>query len=54
MCSLGPAFSGALVNSIGFEWMLVIIALLNFCYAPCLLMLRAPPARDEQQVRAEK
>ncbi|XP_045781681.1 synaptic vesicular amine transporter isoform X2 [Maniola jurtina] len=47
--AVGPAFSGALVNSIGFEWMLVIIALLNFAYAPCLLMLRAPPARDEKQ-----
>ncbi|XP_069363735.1 synaptic vesicular amine transporter isoform X1 [Maniola hyperantus] len=47
--AVGPAFSGALVNSIGFEWMLVIIAVLNFAYAPCLLMLRAPPARDEKQ-----
>ncbi|XP_045540997.1 synaptic vesicular amine transporter [Papilio machaon] len=47
--AVGPAFSGALVNSIGFEWMLVIIALLNFAYAPCLLMLRSPPARDEKQ-----
>ncbi|CAK1587890.1 unnamed protein product [Parnassius mnemosyne] len=47
--AVGPAFSGALVNSIGFEWMLVIIALLNFAYAPFLLMLRSPPARDEKQ-----
>ncbi|CAK1550212.1 unnamed protein product [Leptosia nina] len=47
--AVGPAFSGALVNSIGFEWMLVIIALLNFAYAPVLLLLRSPPARDEKQ-----
>ncbi|XP_063544084.1 synaptic vesicular amine transporter isoform X1 [Cydia strobilella] len=47
--AVGPAFSGTLVNSIGFEWMLVIIAVLNFAYAPCLLLLRSPPARDEKQ-----
>ncbi|XP_050676785.1 synaptic vesicular amine transporter [Leptidea sinapis] len=47
--AVGPAFSGALVNSIGFEWMLVMIALMNFAYAPVLLMLRSPPARDEKQ-----
>ncbi|KAF9416651.1 hypothetical protein HW555_006081 [Spodoptera exigua] len=39
--AVGPALSGALMNSIGFEWMLVIIAVLNFSYAPCLLFLRA-------------
>ncbi|KAG6455850.1 hypothetical protein O3G_MSEX009422 [Manduca sexta] len=48
--AIGPAFSGALVNSIGFEWMLVIIAILNFAYAPFLVLLRSPPARDEKQV----
>ncbi|GBP63692.1 Synaptic vesicular amine transporter [Eumeta japonica] len=47
--AVGPALSGALVNSIGFEWMLVIIAILNFAYAPLLVLLRAPPARDEKQ-----
>ncbi|KAG7298521.1 hypothetical protein JYU34_018160 [Plutella xylostella] len=47
--AIGPAFSGWLVNSIGFEWMLVIIAFLNFSYAPFLLILRSPPARDEKQ-----
>ncbi|KAI8427138.1 hypothetical protein MSG28_014759 [Choristoneura fumiferana] len=47
--AVGPAFSGTLVNSIGFEWMLVIIAVLNFAYAPFLLLLRSPPARDEKQ-----
>ncbi|KAG6455848.1 synaptic vesicular amine transporter [Manduca sexta] len=47
--AIGPAFSGALVNSIGFEWMLVIIAILNFAYAPFLVLLRSPPARDEKQ-----
>ncbi|CAH0599566.1 unnamed protein product [Chrysodeixis includens] len=47
--AVGPALSGALMNSIGFEWMLVIIAVLNFAYAPCLFFLRSPPARDEKQ-----
>ncbi|XP_045530614.1 synaptic vesicular amine transporter [Pieris brassicae] len=47
--AVGPAFSGTLVNSIGFEWMLVIIAILNFAYAPVLLLLRSPPAMNEKQ-----
>lgn len=43
----GPALSGTLVKTIGFEWMLIGIAFLNFAYAPLLFMLRNPPAKDE-------
>lgn len=39
--------SGTLVKSIGFEWMLVGVAITNFLYAPLLFFLRAPPTRDE-------
>lgn len=42
--------SGTLVNSIGFEWMLVGIACLGFLYAPLLTFLRAPPTREEKKV----
>lgn len=42
--------SGTLVNSIGFEWMLVGIAILCFCYAPLLTLLRAPPTKEEKKV----
>lgn len=42
--------SGTLVNSIGFEWMLVGIACLGFMYAPLLTFLRAPPTREEKKV----
>lgn len=42
--------SGTLVNSIGFEWMLVGIAILGFLYAPLLTFLRAPPTREEKKV----
>lgn len=42
--------SGTLVNSIGFEWMLVGIAVLCFCYAPLLILLRAPPTKEEKKV----
>lgn len=42
--------SGTLVNSIGFEWMLVGIAFLCFCYAPLLSFLRAPPTKEEKKV----
>lgn len=46
---VGPALSGTLVNSIGFEWMLVGIACLGFMYAPLLTFLRAPPTKEEKK-----
>lgn len=42
--------SGTLVNSIGFEWMLFGIAMLNFIYAPLMYFLRAPPTKEEKKV----
>ncbi|TGZ47608.1 vesicular monoamine transporter [Temnothorax americanus] len=47
--AIGPALSGTLVNSIGFEWMLFGIALLNFAYAPLMYFLRAPPTKEEKK-----
>ncbi|KAL1460534.1 hypothetical protein WDU94_012511 [Cyamophila willieti] len=48
--AIGPAMSGTLVNTIGFEWMLFIIAILDFMYAPLLYFLRSPPTKDEKKV----
>uniref|UniRef100_A0A182JLJ3 Major facilitator superfamily (MFS) profile domain-containing protein n=1 Tax=Anopheles atroparvus TaxID=41427 RepID=A0A182JLJ3_ANOAO len=48
--AIGPALSGTLVNTIGFEWMLVGIAILCFAYAPLLTFLRAPPTKEEKKV----
>lgn len=42
--------SGTLVKTIGFEWMLFGIAILNFLYAPLLYCLRAPPTKEEKKV----
>ncbi|XP_062714853.1 synaptic vesicular amine transporter isoform X2 [Aedes albopictus] len=47
--AIGPALSGTLVNTIGFEWMLVGIAILCFLYAPLLTLLRAPPTKEEKK-----
>ncbi|XP_021948937.1 synaptic vesicular amine transporter [Folsomia candida] len=47
--AIGPAMSGTLVKNIGFEWMLIGIAIINFMYAPALFMLRAPPTKEEQK-----
>ncbi|XP_066904335.1 synaptic vesicular amine transporter isoform X3 [Halyomorpha halys] len=47
--AIGPAVSGTLVKTIGFEWMLVCIALLNFMYAPLLILLRNPPTKEEKE-----
>ncbi|KDR08918.1 Synaptic vesicular amine transporter [Zootermopsis nevadensis] len=49
--AIGPALSGTLVNSIGFEWMLFGIAILNFLYAPLMYLLRNPPTKEEKKVR---
>ncbi|XP_041761039.1 synaptic vesicular amine transporter isoform X1 [Anopheles merus] len=48
--AIGPALSGTLVNTIGFEWMLVGISILCFAYAPLLTFLRAPPTKEEKKV----
>lgn len=50
MFEIGPAMSGTLVNTIGFEWMLFIIAILDFMYAPLLYLLRNPPTKEEKKV----
>lgn len=42
--------SGTLVKTVGFEWMLFGIALLNFVYAPLLIMLKSPPTKEEKKV----
>ncbi|XP_017783428.1 PREDICTED: synaptic vesicular amine transporter [Nicrophorus vespilloides] len=47
--AIGPAMSGTLVNTIGFEWMLFGIAILNFLYAPLLFCLRSPPTKEEKK-----
>jgi DHA1 family solute carrier family 18 vesicular amine transporter 1/2 len=49
--ALGPALSGFIVSSIGFEWMLVTIALICLAYAPVMIFLKNPPAKDENIVR---
>ncbi|CAH0395466.1 unnamed protein product [Bemisia tabaci] len=46
---IGPALSGTLVNTIGFEWMLFGIAFLNFAYAPLLYFLKSPPTKEEKK-----
>lgn len=50
LCSKGPAMSGTLVNTIGFEWMLFGIAILTFAYAPLMIILRNPPTKEEKKV----
>ncbi|XP_011302574.1 synaptic vesicular amine transporter [Fopius arisanus] len=47
--AIGPALSGTLVNTIGFEWMLFGIAILCFLYAPLMYFLKAPPTKEEKK-----
>nr|CAH0112110.1 unnamed protein product [Daphnia galeata] len=50
--AIGPALSGTLVQTIGFEWMLFGIAIISFMYAPLLYYLRNPPTKEERQCLA--
>ncbi|CAF3622709.1 unnamed protein product [Rotaria socialis] len=45
--AIGPALSGFIVHAFGFRAMLYIISFICLCYAPLLLFLRNPPAREE-------
>lgn len=51
--AVGPALSGTIVQSIGFKWMLRVMALITLCYAPLHLMLRSPPAIKQEQDELE-
>ncbi len=44
--NLGPGSSGFIVNSLGFEWMLIIIAILGMLYSPLMFFLKNPPGKE--------
>ncbi len=43
--------SGFIVHAFGFRSMLYFISFICVCYAPLMLFLRNPPAKDEKIVR---
>ena len=45
----GPALSGSLVQGIGFEKMLIGIAIICFLYGPLLFALKEVPPRTQQE-----
>uniref|UniRef100_A0A8C8YVJ9 Solute carrier family 18 member A1 n=1 Tax=Prolemur simus TaxID=1328070 RepID=A0A8C8YVJ9_PROSS len=46
--ALGPSTGGAVVQAIGFPWLMVIIGIVNIVYAPLCCYLRSPPAKEEK------
>lgn len=50
----GPAVGGIIVEAIGFQWMLWILALVNLLFAPLLFFLRNPPGNEEKMVGPHK
>ncbi|XP_013930510.1 PREDICTED: chromaffin granule amine transporter [Thamnophis sirtalis] len=46
--AIGPSTGGALVQAIGFPWLMAIIAGINIAYAPLCWFLRSPPAKEEK------
>lgn len=49
--SSGPSTGGAIVQVIGFPWLMVIIGVINIIYAPLCCFLQNPPAKEEKLVR---
>lgn len=47
--AVGPALSGTLVKSIGFNWMLLGIALITLLYAPLMYYVRNPPPKQPEE-----
>uniref|UniRef100_A0A2K5PX17 Solute carrier family 18 member A1 n=1 Tax=Cebus imitator TaxID=2715852 RepID=A0A2K5PX17_CEBIM len=46
--AIGPSIGGAIVQAIGFPWLMVIIGVVNIIYAPLCYYLRSPPAKEEK------
>ncbi|PNJ76850.1 chromaffin granule amine transporter isoform X2 [Pongo pygmaeus] len=46
--AIGPSTGGAIVQAIGFPWLMVIIGVINIVYAPLCYYLRSPPAKEEK------
>ncbi|XP_077161412.1 chromaffin granule amine transporter [Paroedura picta] len=46
--AIGPSTGGALVQAIGFPWLMVAIGGINLLYAPFCWFLRSPPAKEEK------
>uniref|UniRef100_A0A8C6BG92 Solute carrier family 18 member A1 n=1 Tax=Monodon monoceros TaxID=40151 RepID=A0A8C6BG92_MONMO len=46
--AIGPSTGGAIVQAIGFPWLMVIIGVINIIYAPLCYYLRSPPAKEEK------
>ncbi|XP_051025833.1 chromaffin granule amine transporter isoform X2 [Acomys russatus] len=46
--AIGPSTGGAVVQVIGFPWLMVIIGVINIVYAPLCFFLKNPPAKEEK------
>ncbi|XP_072409906.1 chromaffin granule amine transporter [Chiloscyllium punctatum] len=46
--AIGPSMGGAIVKAIGFHWLMVIIGVINICYAPLCVFLKNPPSKEEK------
>ncbi|XP_075411849.1 chromaffin granule amine transporter isoform X1 [Tenrec ecaudatus] len=46
--AVGPSTGGAIVQAVGFPWLMVIIGVVNILYAPLCYYLRSPPAKEEK------
>uniref|UniRef100_A0A2K6QZ41 Solute carrier family 18 member A1 n=1 Tax=Rhinopithecus roxellana TaxID=61622 RepID=A0A2K6QZ41_RHIRO len=51
--AIGPSTGGAIVQAIGFPWLMVIIGVVNIVYAPLCYYLRSPPAKEEKLILSQ-
>ncbi|XP_032869603.1 synaptic vesicular amine transporter-like [Amblyraja radiata] len=48
--AIGPSLGGAIVKTIGFQWVMFIIGAINICYSPLCFILRNPPVNEEKMM----
>ncbi|NXJ88968.1 VMAT1 protein, partial [Corythaixoides concolor] len=46
--AIGPSTGGAIVQAVGFPWLMILIGVTNIAYAPLCWCLRSPPAKEEK------
>ncbi|XP_018110558.2 chromaffin granule amine transporter isoform X1 [Xenopus laevis] len=45
--ALGPSCGGAIAKVVEFEWLMIILGIINLVFAPVLILLRNPPGKEE-------
>ncbi|OCT86521.1 hypothetical protein XELAEV_18020206mg [Xenopus laevis] len=47
----GPLSGGAIANTLGFNWLMIILGIINIAYAPLIFLLQNPPGKEETKMK---